>query len=328
MSEFVTSPQVPVWRRGVGALGAWLLGLVFLVAVWAKVLDPASFARTIENEGLALISSRVMAVLALALEAAIGVALILGLRRLRILIPTAALVAFFLWITGRAYLRYLGGDMPADADCGCFGNLVQRTPAEAFWQDLALMVPALLLCFVGRPRGPFPRARAVIVALSAVSVAVFAWLAPSLPLDDLATRLKPGADAMAFCTGADDERICFDLLLPEIGEGEHWVVLTALDEPSFLAAVDGLNERHWTGVEPPVWVLTAADEEKQFDFRFTAGPAFEVREMPAPLLRPLYRTLPRSFHTRDGEVIATYNGLPPLEGLDAATDPSGTDAQP
>ena len=28
--------------------------------------------------------------------------------------------------------------------CGCFGDLITRTPAEAFWQDLVLLLPPLL----------------------------------------------------------------------------------------------------------------------------------------------------------------------------------------
>ena len=73
-------------------------------------------------------------------------------------VPTAALVVFFLFLTGRAYVRHLQGIEP-ETSCGCFGNLVQRTPAEAFWGDMLLMVPALALAFLARDRGPWPRAR-------------------------------------------------------------------------------------------------------------------------------------------------------------------------
>jgi hypothetical protein len=36
----------------------------------------------------------------------------------------------------------------------------------------------------------------------------------------------------------------------------------------------------------------------------------EVVEVPAPVLRPLYRTLPRSFDLEDGRVTRTWEGLP------------------
>jgi hypothetical protein len=41
------------------------------------------------------------------------------------------------------------------------------------------------------------------------------------------------------------------------------------------------------------------------------GPRFEVVEAPEPLLRPLYRRLPRSFRVEDGQVVETFSGLPP-----------------
>src|SRR6185503_18282754 len=103
----------------------------------------------IQTEGLAfLLSAQSVALLALALEVGLGLALLLGVRRLWVLVPAALLVAFFLFLTGRAYWRSAHG-LEVDAGCGCFGNLVERSPAEAFYQDLLMLVPALLLAFVG-----------------------------------------------------------------------------------------------------------------------------------------------------------------------------------
>ena len=83
-----------------------------------------------------------------------GSLLLLGVRRKWVLIPATLLVAFFLSLTGRAWWLAAHGQRDAAESCGCFGNLVQRTPAQAFWQDLALLVPALLLAWVGRERRP------------------------------------------------------------------------------------------------------------------------------------------------------------------------------
>ena len=58
------------------------------------------------------------------------------------------------------------------AGCGCFGNLVQRTPAEAFWQDLLLLVPPLLLAFGWRDaRAARAAARTAAAALGAAGAA-------------------------------------------------------------------------------------------------------------------------------------------------------------
>ncbi len=233
-------------------------------------------------------------------------------------------MVFFLFLTGRAYWHAAHGVVAEEAGCGCFGNLVERTPAEAFWQDLLLMVPALLLAFLGRDRSGTPRRRLATVGVATLAVVLLAWKAPELPLDDLATRLKPGIDPMAICAGTGDERVCMDAVVPEIAEGEHLVVMAELEDGPLGDAVEALNEYHWAGSGPTLWVLTDATAEQVFGFRFSRGPSFELREAPAALLRPLYRTLPRSFLVRDGTVVETYPGLPPFvaETTQSNEDPS------
>src|SRR5512134_3046016 len=86
-----------------GTAAGVFLGAVLLVAVWAKALDPSAFAEQIRVEGLdVLLSAEAVALVALALEAGIGLALALGIRRLWVLVPAALLVAFFTFLTGRA----------------------------------------------------------------------------------------------------------------------------------------------------------------------------------------------------------------------------------
>ncbi len=322
------STERRTWLHLLGALGAMVLGAVLLVAAWAKTLDPRAFAAQITQEGLDfLVPAPAVALAALALEVFLGVALVLGARRRFILWPTAALVVFFLFLTGRAYWHDLQGTLPAEAaSCGCFGNLVDRTPAEAFWQDLALMVPALVLAFLARPtevawrmEESAPRRRVAVAGLLALATVMLAWKAPELPLDDLATRLKPGVEVPALCAGSaeDGSEVCMSDILPEVAEGEHVVVLADLDE-AFGGEAGRLSDYRWAERGPSLWVVTSASEEESFEFKFTYGPAFETREAPPALLRPLYRTLPRSFLVHDGKVIETYRGLPPLEDLGAA----------
>jgi uncharacterized membrane protein YphA (DoxX/SURF4 family) len=156
----------------VGTIAGVLLGAVFLLAVWGKALDPSSFAEQIRTEGLDfLLSAESVALIALALEAGLGLALLLGVRRKWVLVPTALLVVFFVFLTGRAWYLDSQGLRTEAAGCGCFGNLVQRSPAEAFWQDLLLLVPPLGLAFLGRDRRGrlFPPLRTAVVALGAIA---------------------------------------------------------------------------------------------------------------------------------------------------------------
>lgn len=303
-----------------GTVAGIFLGAVLLVAVWAKALDPAAFAEQIRIEGLdVLLSAQAVALLALALEAGLGLALVLGVRRLWVLVPAALLVAFFVFLTGRAWWMSAHGLRAAES-CGCFGNLVQRTPAEAFWEDLLLLVPPLALAFVGRDRRSvrFPPLRTAAVGLAAVAVAVFAWRAPELPLDDLATRLRPGVRVDEVCTGGEPS-VCLSTVAADLLHGEHLVILADVADPALGEAVDPLNAYASQPGGPKVWLLSSATSEQLFTFRWTRGPVFTVVETPAELLRPLYRRLPRAFRVKDGRVTETYAGLPPLTQM--ATGP-------
>jgi len=305
----VTQPAS--WKRGLGTIAGVFLGLVLLVAAWGKVIDPVVFAEQIGIEGLDfLFSAEAVALIAIGIEIALGVALVLGLRRLWVLLPAAALTAFFLFLTGRHYWYFAQGIVDDSVSCGCFGNLVLRTPAEAFWQDLFLLVPALVLAFVGRTEGEFPSKRVGITAAVTVLGVLVAWQAPHLPLDDLATRLRPGSNVADLCSGRNEETLCIDLVIPELEEGEHWVVLADLADPAFGEAVERLNTLALTDGGPRLWVLTDATADEQYAFFWQWGPVFEIREAPYALLRPLYRRLPRSFIVRDGEVTGTSSGLP------------------
>lgn len=299
----------------VGTIAGAVLGAVFLIAVWAKALDPSAFAEQIRMEGLDfLIPAHTLALLVLALEAGLGLALLFGVRRLWVLVPTALLVAFFLFLTGRTWWLAAHGMLPETAGCGCFGNLVQRSPAEAFWQDLLLLVPALLLAFLGRDRRGrlVPPLRTAAVALGTAGVLVFAWKAPDLPLDDLATRLRPGTAVNEICADQSDNPLCLSTIAGDLMQGEHLVVIADLADPALRQSVPALNDTDNDPTGPQVWILSAATSEQISEFRWTQGPVFKVVETPAPLLRPLYRRLPRAFRVKDGEVVETWAGLPPL----------------
>ena len=314
------------WRWWLGSAAAVFLGALYLVAVWAKAIDPASFAEQITLEGLdVLVPAAAVAMVALVLEAALGVALLVNLRRLWVLVPTALLTLFFLALNARAWWLDARGLREDTAGCGCFGNLMDRTPREAFVMDLVLLGVPTLLVFVGRPRGGrrFPPLRTTLVALAAVAALLLAWKAPELPLDDLATRLRPGTTVAEMCAGREAERICLDLLVPELAQGEHLVVLADLGDDAFTGAVDALNDyamaARMAGAAP-LWVLAGGTPEEHRAFFWRYGPVFETREVPEALLAPLHRRLPRSFRLRDGTVTETWSGLPPLE-VPAPVDP-------
>jgi uncharacterized membrane protein YphA (DoxX/SURF4 family) len=307
----------PSWGRVLGYLGAAFLGAVLLFAAWAKALDPLAFAREIHSQKLDfLLPAHAVALLALGLEVGLGAALLLGVRRLWVLLPSALLVVFFLSLTGHTYWLAAHGVAPDPGGCGCFGNLVERSPAQAFWQDLLLLVPPLALAFVGRPTDPSqatrPWGRTAVAALLALAAMGFAWKSPDLPLDDLATRLKPGTDIRTLCAGSGNDRVCLDTAVPDLASGARLVVLADLADPGFEKAVDRLNGYAGSGREPALIVLADVTAEQKQAFFWRWAPSFPIVETPGALLHPLYRRLPRSFVLQDGRVTRTYPGLPPL----------------
>ena len=307
-------------------LGSWvggvLLGGILLVAAWAKFLDPAAFAEQIKTLGLALVlDAELLAWLGVAVEAGLGVALLLGLRSRWLLVFATGLVLFFLFITGRTYLRDLRGLPIEEGACGCFGSLIERTPGQAFWQDLLLLVPGLALCWLGRGRRvAAPGLR--WLAASGLALVAFALSAKSLalPLDDLATRARPGALIAGLCAGVEPSRICLAQLAPGLASGRTWVVVGNLEDEEF-ATRDTPELNRWIDGHPDerLMVLVSATLDEQNRFFWKAAPAFELQDAPPGLLKPLYRTLPRSFLVENGVIVETADGLPPPASKPAAT---------
>ena len=187
-------------KQLVGSIGGTFLGVVLLAAAGAKAVDPAGLVDQIQLEGLDfLFSATTVTLIALAIETGLGVALLLGVRNLWILIPTSLLVVFFLGLTGRNYWLVAQG-LRNPEDCGCFGSLIERTPAEAFWQDLLLLLPALLLAFWYRPGmgRRLPRARLGISGVVALGTVVWVARNPDLPFLGAAVELRSIGEKAVF----------------------------------------------------------------------------------------------------------------------------------
>jgi hypothetical protein len=301
------------WPALAGRLGGLLLGAILLVAAAPKALDPLALAEQIRAEGVGGPAwlARGLALAVIALEAGLGTALVLGVRSRGVLVAATGLVVLFLASTGRAYWRDVQGILPQDAACGCFGNLIERTPGQAFWQDLLLLVPALALAWWGRPAAPIARWRGGTAIGVAGVAAALSLAAPGLPVDDLATRLSPGVAVGEICGGRDKQRVCLPAIAPEIA-GDAWVILADLESEAFAAQVPALNQFARSAAAPPLVVLTTATSAEIRAFFWRAAPAFAIHEAPPALLRPLYRALPRSFRVERGRVVETSRGVAPV----------------
>ena len=189
-------------RRGwISLVGALILGAVLLLAGYAKLLEPGAFAGQIRLENLDfLLSASAVASIALGLEVGLGLALLLGVRSRWILIPSAVLVAFFVFLTGRNYWLVSQGLRSPDAACGCFGSLIERTPAEAFWQDLFLLVPplALALFFARDHWFALPRKRLLASLLAGLATMVWTWTSEDLRYAEEAALIAASVEDSGF----------------------------------------------------------------------------------------------------------------------------------
>lgn len=317
-------PRRPLWRELLSGAGALFLGGVFLYAAYAKAIDPVAFAEHVAAEELGgWLGDMETALVAIGLEVFLGVALVLLVRRWWILLPTTALVGFFLFLTGRNWYRDANGIEREVHNCGCFGNLVDRTPQEAFLQDLALMVPALLLAWLaGRGRGALPWGRTLLALVLGGASVFFSTQAPEIEaLDDLATRIEVGDSIDQVCRGSDGDRVCLGKLKAQkpLTQGPHLLILGDITNPDWTeeyvpklhAAMEAWRDADEFDPELRVWLVTPGTEREVRDFRFDEEPEFDLISGPQSLLRTLYRRLPRSIVIENGVVIRTADGLIP-----------------
>jgi hypothetical protein len=285
-----------LWRRAVAWIGVAAVGAILLIAAAIKALHPAGFAEQIALDVPFLAPWAVfLSVAGIAFEAVLGVAYILGLRQRWLVGAGIGLVLLFIATTVPKI-----GD-PEAAACGCFGNFVVRTPGQVIMEDL-LMLVGLIAGLLGGRGGRWTGWRVGILAVVLAGSIAFPLAAPSLPLDDFATRLAPGASL---------KDIQMLEAIPELGSGRH--VVTLVDSGALGSCEDVPDSLHdYAAARPEVsiWIVRQTKEMSEQAQAWLCLPGASTMEVPAAILRPMYRTLPRSFEAVDGQVTATWQGLP------------------
>jgi methylamine utilization protein MauE len=285
-----------------GALAAYLLGAVLLLAAYAKAIDPHGFAVRLRDLPVLSAAAYPGALVVIAFEAGLGAALLGGSRHPLLLLLTNGTFLVFVGIVAWQLVRPDGA-----AACGCFGQLLERTPRQALYEDVGFAALSGLAWLGRTARSDVLRwGPSVLGAGAGVALAL---CAPWLPLDDQATALAPGATV---------ESTKLDGIVPELRAGRHLVLLLDRADPTTRTRIPHLNER----LKLPrggtaVWGVADDDPELAAAFLWSAGPAFEVRSVPSRMLRRLYRTLPRSALFDGGHVVATWSGFPSDATLDA-----------
>lgn len=191
------------------------VGLLFIVSGLVKANDPLGLSYKMQeffelwSEGFAQgnfirssldffhKSSLALSIIMITLEIIAGVALLIGWKKKFILWMLLALIVFFTFLTGYAYLS---GKF---TNCGCFGDCLPITPLTSFLKDILLLVLIIFLLAGQKYIAPVFTSplRITILSLSLVFSLVLQWyvlnylpLADCLPFkkgNNIAEQMKP-----------------------------------------------------------------------------------------------------------------------------------------
>lgn len=272
------------------------VGLALVAAAVLKGADPGEFAYQIAGyeilpEGLTAVTATGFVIV----EFVLGIALLLDARPRLALPGAAALLTGFIAVVAYAWSQ---GRVQ---QCGCFGNLVQRTPGETIVEDLVLLALATGAIILLRA-GPPARPRTAILAAAVAGGLLLPVVMPRLPVDDILTSLHPGADVR----GLDPETLDDDLT-----EGDRLIAIWQVGCEACLRDLPRLDSLASEPDAPRVAALFPDGNDAVMTFFLEHGPSFDVASMPRGALKPYYRRLPVYFLLRDGRVSAIWrDGAP------------------
>ncbi|HEY3174285.1 MAG TPA: MauE/DoxX family redox-associated membrane protein [Candidatus Polarisedimenticolia bacterium] len=280
------------------------LGYIFLASGALKSLDPEGFSGEVAQYGLLSGAfARSFAYLLIPIEVAVGAALLLNFRPALTLSAATALMVVFIGAIGYA----LATDQPLHG-CGCFGRFVVRTPVETLREDLAFLAAGLIGLFALRGVPGRGRFRSTMVAAVALASGAFVIASPHLPLDDVATGVKPGAEWRDLGVALADV---------DLTRGAYLIALLGMKDEASGAALGTLNKLAESGAVP-ILGLHGDDDEAYNEFFWSRGPAFPIYKVAPTDMKRMHRKLPRFFAVKDGRVVATWETIPSAGEAQAA----------
>ncbi len=296
------------WRVAMSRFLEAGVGLILLAAGLLKAYQPLDFIQQISDYKLisAPVLIKVAAWVMIAVECALGAALIAGYKR-RIAIP-ATIVLFLVFIAMVGWAWSSG----ATEDCGCFGSWVKRTPAEALLEDLGLLSLIVVSRLLSR-REParFLRWRlgAIVTSvLVGISLTVLASNSPRQSSDPL-VRLQAQSDRPRPFAGLKVSDLEADL-----NHGRYIVALIDTWCTHCQESVPSLNQlSEARGGQPAVVALcsNSADDVRLFKQNF--NPKFPIGRIGYDDFMRLFERgkTPRIMLVRDGVVLKIWDGAVP-----------------
>ncbi|MCM3869871.1 MAG: hypothetical protein ND895_04090 [Pyrinomonadaceae bacterium] len=304
------SPTTSRWRPICARFLETVIGVVLLLAGLLKAYEPVSFAQQISEYEILTAPALVKALAwtLIAVECALGAALITGLRR-RWTIPAAAvLLLTFIGAVGWAWWS------GAIEHCGCFGSWAQRTPAQALAEDVSMLTAIVGAWFLYRSE-PLNYRR---VRLGAVAVALLAGISMTVVASNSARQSN---NPLVRLQAQTKQPSPFDNLsvagLPlKLAEGNRLVALINTGCQHCQASVPALNQVVSQKDKLPPLVALCPDSAQEVElFRQEFGAQFPVGRVSYDDFTRLFERgkPPRIFLLRDGAVVKIWDGEVPNE---------------
>jgi hypothetical protein len=303
-------PKSAGWRVWVARSIEVVIGAVLLAAGLLKAYQPLDFIEQITDYRLIAAPAlvKVIAWLMIAVECMLGAALIVGYRR-RIMIPaTAILFLIFLAAVGWAWAT------GATADCGCFGSWVERTPAQAFLEDVLLLLATCAAWLLTR----YEPARFRSLRLGAVTMALMAGLIVTA----LASNSQRQSSDPARRLEAQSEQqhpfqtLAISDLSADVSQGFYLIALLDTGCDHCQASVPALNQlmARLDGA-PPLVALCPNQAADVVGFQQKFGAQFPIGRISRDDFVRLFERgkPPRTFLLRNGAVVKIWDGQVPSE---------------
>ncbi|MDY7033383.1 MAG: hypothetical protein SVY10_15945 [Thermodesulfobacteriota bacterium] len=282
------------------------LGLVLLMAGLSKATDMSLFIQQIKDYNI--LSGYLFLTLAawglIAAEFVLGTALLVLYRPRLTLSMTSLLLLTFLGATLWAWIN------GATQECGCFGAWVKRTPLEAVFEDIILLVFTFLAwAGYGRRRVRPSRAKAWAVVGSCLIGLMLPMVFGFSP-----SRINlPQSQAIRLELGDLQVEGLEHLGVIDFNQGAYLIILMDTDCSHCKDSVPLLNELAETSSLPPVIALTINDEQKRMTFIEDFQPVFPLGQIDENSYWRLLAAgdIPRMILVQDGWVKQVWDKVIP-----------------
>jgi hypothetical protein len=278
-----------------------LVGLVFLGTGTLKALDSIRFFEQVRRyRVLPPVAALPAAILFIAVECALGLALVIGLSSW--LLPAAALM-----LVAFAALTAWAASTERVQDCGCYGGLVMLTPAQSLALD-GLYVALLIAAWVMTPADGFAPAAwkwALVLSVAAVALAA-SWKSLRTPLVDLALLR----------VGRTWRRSWLKHYPRDVTRGSHFVVFLSRDCPYCKRWVPLLNVIEVQPDLPSVVAVMSLQGDELQGFLREHLIAFPVTHMPQSLVSLMVNAYPTAALLENGLIKEKWIGELPESYMD------------